>query len=252
MGKYNSAVITNAGQNFFAAAIAGGLDVTFTTMQTSTTVYTDTDVIMGLTSLTNVRQTANITGTGVYNDNVVQVTAQFTNNGVNTEYAINTIGIFAQVNSQTPVLVAVVTATDADIMPVQDNNSPSAFAYNIQFVIQNASSFTVTINDAGTVTVAQLDQWYKDRLNRYINLTVPIVGWTGSLPYKVDVLVAGITAESVPFAEINYPASINRQGKKNIDKAANLLTRMTTGAGKITFEAVAVPTTQIPLALRGY
>jgi len=252
MGKYNSAVVTAAGQNFFASAIAGGNQVTFTKMQTSTTVYTDPDAILSLTELTNVQQTTDITGTGVYNGNVVQVTAQFTNQGVAQEYSINTIGIFAKVGSGSEVLVAVVTATTADIMPVEDNISPSAFAYNIQFVIQNASTLQVTVNDAGTVTVAQLDQYFRDRLNQLTYLTVPTTGWaTGVLPYTVDVLVAGITANSVPFAEINYPDAVNKTGKKNIDKAANLLTHMVTGAGKITFEAVQVPTTAIPLALRG-
>lgn len=253
MGKYNAAVITTAGQNFFASAIAGGNEVTFTTMQTSTTTYTQTQA-QSLTSLTNVKQTTNITASGVYNNNVVQVTAMFNNDSVTAEYSINTIGVYAQVGSNTPVLVAVVTATQADVMPVQDPNSPSAFAYNLQMIIQNASSLTVTVTSAGTVTVAQLKQQLYDQINVLTNITVPITGWqTSSLPYTVDVLVAGYTANTVPIdPTVNYPTACTVAQKKAIDKAANCLTRLITGAGKVTIEAVKVPATPVPITLRGF
>ena len=254
MGKYNSAVITTAGQNFFASAIAGGNEVIFTTAQTSTTVYSNMSTILALTSLTNVKQTADITGSGVYNNNVVQVTMMFNNDSVATAYLINTLGISAKVSGGSPVLVAVITADTADEMPVADPVSPSAFAYNVQMVIQNASSLTVTVTSTGTVTVAQLDQYLYDKLNVLTNITIPTAGWnTGSLPYTVDVLVAGYTANTVPIdPTINYPSACTKAQKRTIDKAANLLTRMITGAGKVTVEAVEVPTTAIPITLRGF
>lgn len=254
MGKYNTAYVTTAGQNLFAQAIAGESEVQFTTAQTSTTVYSNPDAIIALTSLTNVKQTTDITSAGVYNNNLVQVTMMFNNDNVTAEYSINTIGVYAQLSGGSPVLAVVVTATEADVMPVADPNSPSAFAYNIQLIVQNASSMSVTVTSAGTVTVAQLNQYLYDRLNIFTNITVPITGWnTAALPYTVDVLVAGYTADTVPLdPTINYPTACTQAQKKAIDKAANCLTRLRTGAGKVTIEAVKVPSTPVPITLRGF
>lgn len=254
MGKYNTAYVTTAGQNLFAQAIAGGTEVKFTTAQTSTTVYSNPDAIVALTSLTNVKQTTDITSAGVFNNNLVQVAMMFNNDEVSAEYAINTIGIYAQLTGGSPTLVIVVTATEADVMPVADPNSPSAFAYNVQIIVSNASSMTVTVSSAGTVTIAQLNEEFYNRLNVLTNITVPTTGWnTTALPYTVDILVAGYTADTVPIdPTVNYPTACTRAQKKAIDKAANLLTRLITGAGKVTIEAVAVPTTAVPITLRGF
>lgn len=159
MGKYNGAVITTAGQNFFAAAIAGGRAVTFTTMVSSSYAYPATAELQSLTSLQDVVQTVDISYAGVYNNNVVQVSARFDNTNVLSDYLINTLGLYAQVGSDSPVLVAVVTAVTPDQMPAEDPESPSAFIYNVQMIIDNASQIQVTVNPAGTVNVDQLSQY---------------------------------------------------------------------------------------------
>lgn len=159
MGKYNGAVITTAGQNFFASAIAGGQAVTFTTMVSSSYAYPATAELQSLTSLQDVVQTVDISYAGVYNNNVVQVSARFDNANVLSAYLINTLGLYAQVGSDSPVLVAVITAVTPDQMPAEDPESPSAFIYNVQMTIDNASQIQVTVNPAGTVNVDQLRQY---------------------------------------------------------------------------------------------
>ena len=159
MGKYNGAVITTAGQNFFASAIAGGQAVTFTTMVSSSYAYPATAELRSLTSLQDVVQTVDISYAGVYNNNVVQVSARFDNTNVLSDYLINTLGLYAQVGSDSPVLVAVITAVTPDQMPAKDPESPSAFIYNVQMIIDNASQIQVTVNPAGTVNVDQLSQY---------------------------------------------------------------------------------------------
>lgn len=159
MGKYNGAVITTAGQNFFASAIAGGQAVTFTTMVSSSYAYPATAELQSLTSLQDVVQTVDISYAGVYNNNVVQVSARFGNTDVLSAYLINTLGLYAQVGSDSPVLVAVITAVTPDQMPAEDPESPSAFIYNVQMTIDNASQIQVTVNPAGTVNVDQLRQY---------------------------------------------------------------------------------------------
>lgn len=157
MGKYNGAVITAAGQNLIAQAIAESKTVTFTTAQASSHVYPSTTNFEALTVLTDVEKTVDINYAGVYSDTVVQVSARFGNDGVDTAYLINTLGFFAQLDSDTPILFAVSTAVTPDQMPVFDADNPSAFIYNMQMTVQNADSINLSVNPAGTVTVDQLN-----------------------------------------------------------------------------------------------
>lgn len=158
MGKYNSAIITNEGVNMFASAVGGGETVTFMTMQASSHAYPSSTDFTALTSLQDVEATVNVNYAGVYNNNVVQVSARFDNDGVTTAYLINTLGLFAKLGNGTPKLVAVISAVTPDQMPVYDANNPSAFIYNVQCTVQNASSIAVSVNPAGTVTVEQFNE----------------------------------------------------------------------------------------------
>lgn len=157
MGKYNGAVITTAGQNLIAQAIAESKTVTFTTAQASSHAYPSSTDFEALTALTDVEKTVDINYAGVYSDTVVQVSARFDNNGVETAYLINTLGFFAQLGTDTPILFAVSTAVTPDQMPVFDADNPSAFIYNMQMTVQNADSINLSVNPAGTVTVEQLN-----------------------------------------------------------------------------------------------
>lgn len=169
MGKYNSAIITTEGINMFASAIGGGDTVTFMTMQASSHAYPSTTDFMSLTSLQDVEATVNVNYAGVYNTNVVQVSARFDNDGVSTAYLINTLGLFAKLGNGEPKLVAVVTAVTPDQMPVYDANNPSAFIYNLQCTVQNAGSMAVSVNPAGTVTVEQFNEEMATKLGRTDN-----------------------------------------------------------------------------------
>ena len=169
MGKYNSAIITTEGINMFASAIGGGDTVTFMTMQASSHAYPSTTDFMSLTSLQDVKATVNVNYAGIYNTNVVQVSARFDNDGVSTAYLINTLGLFAKLGNGEPKLVAVVTAVTPDQMPVYDANNPSAFIYNLQCTVQNAGSMAVSVNPAGTVTVEQFNKEMATKLGRTDN-----------------------------------------------------------------------------------
>ena len=157
MGKYNGAVITTAGQNLIAQAIAESKTVTFTTVQASSHVYPSSTDFEALAALTDVEKTVDINYAGVYSDTVVQVSARFDNDGVDTAYLINTLGFFAQLDTDTPILFAVSTAVTPDQMPVFDADNPSAFIYNMQLTVQNADSINLSVNPAGAVTVEQLN-----------------------------------------------------------------------------------------------
>lgn len=178
MGVYNATVITTAGQNLIASAIAGGDSISFSSVKTSTHVYPAGTSLQNLTTLSDVKQSVEPTGVDVYNNNVVQVSARVSNFQVATAYLINTIGLFGKVGSGEETLVAVLTAITPDEMPVFDSDSPSAFIFNIQMTIQNANEIVFEVNDAGTATVADLNRVAQP----FTGATASAAGHVGRVP----------------------------------------------------------------------
>lgn len=155
MGLYNGAVITSAGQNLLAQAISG-TELSWTVMRASSVAIPEGTDLTTLTALTGIEQTTGITDSSVYGSNVVQVSARFSNTGISEAYLMETIGIYGQVAGGSETLIAVMTAETPDEMPVYDQDSPSAFIFNVQMSVQNANSLTMVVNDTGTATVADL------------------------------------------------------------------------------------------------
>lgn len=155
MGLYNGAVITAAGQNLLAQAISG-TELIWTAMRASSVAIPEGTDLTTLTALTGIEQTAGITDASVYGSNVVQVSARFSNTGIDTAYLMRTIGIYGQVTAGSETLIAVMTAETPDEMPAYDQDSPSAFIFNVQMSVQNANTITMVVNDTGTATVADL------------------------------------------------------------------------------------------------
>jgi hypothetical protein len=71
---------------------------------------------------------------------------------------METVGIYGQVTGGSETLIAVMTAETPDEMPVYDQDSPSAFIFNVQMSVQNANNLTMVVNDTGTATVADLNR----------------------------------------------------------------------------------------------
>lgn len=92
----------------------------------------------------------------VFNDTMLQVSSRFDNSRVTGAYFIQTIGLFAKLGDGDPVLFEVAQAITPDEMPAQSAVAPSAFVYNMQVTIQQASQLTVTVNPAGTATVQDI------------------------------------------------------------------------------------------------
>jgi hypothetical protein len=156
MGAYKAAIVTQGGQNLIAQALAGDKTLAFTSAKTSEHIYPVGTNITALTGLQDIMQSAQISSSKVLNDTAVQVSVRFDNDGVTQQYRINTIGVYAQPEEGQEILFAVIQAVTPDEMPVQSEVSPSAFIYNIQFAVRNASQITLLVNPAGVATLQDI------------------------------------------------------------------------------------------------
>ena len=182
MGKYNGAVVTTAGEGVIAQALRG-TKLTWTKMRTSS-VAVAASGIKALTALTGGEQTTDITDASVYSDNIVQVSARFSSQGVAAAYLIQTVGIYGQLAGGSETLIAVMTAVTPDEMPVYDADAPSAFIFTNHLTVQDAASVTMEVSDAGTATVADL-QRKLDKAGGDLSDTVAATATASSAAYPI-------------------------------------------------------------------
>lgn len=156
MGVYRAAIVTENGQNLIAQALANEKPLIFTSAKTSSYSYPVGTDVPALTGLQDVVQSVPPFDSKVLGGNVAQVSVRFDNDGVDQTYRIETIGLYAKIEGGAETLFSVTQATTPDEMPVQSDISPSAYIYNIQHTVQNASQITLTVNPAGTATVQDI------------------------------------------------------------------------------------------------
>lgn len=184
---------------------------------------------------------------------MIQISARFDNSEVEQEYLIQTIGIYAQAEGDSPVLFAVLQATSPDQMPPSSNISPSAFIYNIQITVQRASQITVSVNPAGAASIQDLEN-LKDEIRRIIPVTLTAVGWSGSAaPYTQSASAAGITEADNPILVSMLADGADLDTQKAYSKAFGIVASGTavTGNGTVTFKAYKKPETEIVVGLKG-
>lgn len=153
MGVYKAAVVTESGQNLIAQAFTSEKKLIFTSAKTSSYSYPAGTNISALTGLQDVVQSVIPSGTKTIGGNVAQVTVRFDNDSIDQAYLIQAIGLYAKIEDGEETLFSVTQATVPDEMPVHSEVSPSAYIYNIQSTVQNASQITITVNPTGAASV---------------------------------------------------------------------------------------------------
>lgn len=148
MATFNPITITNAGEGILAQAVAGDDTLTFTAVSSSSDEVSGD--LKNITELQNVRQTVTPV-IAILEDNTIQLSAVFSNSGLEQGYEVNTLGIYAKIGSEAPILFAVATATDPDTVPAQNPISPSNFYYQFNIAITDDSNITVSVPEEGSL-----------------------------------------------------------------------------------------------------
>lgn len=154
MGVYSNAVITQNGQAYIAAALAGDITLTFTHMAISDHAYPAGTDLSELTSITSVQMTVEPASVWVQDD-VVGVRALFSNETVSTAYYIQTVGVYAS-DGTTEVLFSVSSATTPDEMPAYSGVAPSSFIFTVQESISSASTMSISVTTSGVATAVDI------------------------------------------------------------------------------------------------
>lgn len=201
MGVYGKAIITTAGRNLIAQALAGNESVRFTELKTSDYKYASTASLDALTDIPNVKQTTDITSALVTANSNVKVSAMIRNSGLTAAYYINTIGIYGNTPGFSDTLIAVISAVTGDLVPAY-SGAPYSFVFDVNLIIQNASNLNVSVNDAGVATVADLNALWEKAYDVYI--TNEVSGDVVTFPDGADMIpMKSVSVNFLPVQSFN-------------------------------------------------
>lgn len=184
MAEFNKLTITNKGQALMAKMIAGVNKVEFTKISTSTNIYTESQ-ILALTSLANVKQSANISKITRTNDVAVKVEAAIENSKLTAGYKINSVGLYAKDPDNEEILYAVASVETSDkgaYMPPYNGITVSGAYFKLTITVSNADSVNLTVDASAVATVGDIQE-----LQNQIADLQAFIGYSDDDIYGVEV-----------------------------------------------------------------
>lgn len=182
MAEFSKLVITNKGQALIAKMIAGTGNIDFTKICTSSTQYTENQLV-GLTSLSNVKQTSLISKVTRTNEVAIKVEAAFTNTDLTAGYYMRTIGLYAVDPDIGEILYAVTIETSGNCyMPPYNGVTVSGAYVQLVTTVGNAESVSLEVDAAAVATIGDIKE-----LQEQIADLEAFVGYTDADIYGVEV-----------------------------------------------------------------
>ena len=182
MAEFSKLVITNKGQALIAKMIAGKGNIDFTKICTSSTQYTENQLV-GLTSLSNVKQTSLISKVTRTNEVAIKVEAAFTNTDLTAGYYMRTIGLYAVDPDIGEILYAVTIETSGNCyMPPYNGVTVSGAYVQLVTTVGNAESVSLEVDAAAVATIGDIKE-----LQEQIADLEAFVGYTDADIYGVEV-----------------------------------------------------------------
>ncbi len=152
MGSFYSAVMTNAGAELLAQALAGTATLEFTSMKTGNGTYDaserTTAALQERTALKSLKQSFEFTGSATLSDTGIALTAIITNADVVEGYYINEVGIYcrnAQVAGSEPILYSIAVAEVADYLPPYNGSAPTTITQSYYVTVSNSANVQIIV-----------------------------------------------------------------------------------------------------------
>lgn len=182
MAEYSKFYLTNSGQALVAKMIAGTGDIEFTKVCSSSTQYTESQLV-ALTALTNIKQTSLVSKVTRTNEVAIKVEAAYTNRDITTGYYMRTLGLYAADPDRGEILYGVTIETSGNCyMPPYNGVTVSAAYIQLYTTVGNASNVSLEVSPGAFATIGDIQQ-----LEAEIADLKAFVGYTESDIYGIEV-----------------------------------------------------------------
>ena len=168
MANYIGFVLTNAGRNLLARAVANETKINFTKLEIGNGYNSGDDKL--LTQLVNKKNEYRL-NTLKKNNNQVDLTFVITNrkedgtSAIDTAYKISELGVFAKDDAGTEILYAYNKGTDGDYIPAYSGNNLVEIENKISIVVDEAATVTGIIDGSLTYLTKE------EAANTYVKIT---------------------------------------------------------------------------------
>jgi hypothetical protein len=115
----------------------------------------------------------------------------------------------------------------------------SADTVNLDDITIYAEEGDIFSADDINETNAAVNELYEEyaegisRANRYVEINLPVSGWSATAPYIQTVSVPGMLASDRPVPGLVYPDNLTEALQAQIDKSANMITTIETLDSKV-------------------
>lgn len=182
MAEYSKFYLTNNGQALLAKMIAGTGDIEFTKVCSSSTQYTESQLV-ALTALTNIKQTSLVSKVTRTNEVAIKVEAAYTNRDITAGYYMRTLGLYAVDPDEGEILYGVTIETSGNCyMPPYNGVTVSAAYIQLYTTVGNASNVSLEVSPGAFATIGDIQE-----LEAEIADLKAFVGYTDGDIYGVEV-----------------------------------------------------------------
>jgi len=154
MADFSKLIITDAGKRLLNLKLNSQQELSFTEMAMSECKY-DMDTLPGLTSLEGIQQRAGIRKIS-RKENSIQIDSVFLNSDLEKGYFANTLGVYACLGADEPVLFAVAAEqVSAAYMP-RKSRTLSGIEIKLKITLENAENITIQMDQSAMATVGDV------------------------------------------------------------------------------------------------
>lgn len=228
MSAFATSILTDAGWDQLASALAGG-NLDFVRMEAGDGTVVDDNEIMGMTALKN--KIMDIPITSYSDDGKGQLTliGTLSSKNVTTAFWFRELGVIATVGSGPETLYAASNSYAlADYIP--DSTNPAVVIQNLEIVVKidRATNVTVNLSLGANVTAENIGPatvgagWFRDKLNNILNFKRFVSTVSVKISETTDTIRAdAIIPPAIPVGcMMDYPSMTPPTGWLNCDGAA--------------------------------
>ena len=170
MATFKRATITEKGKNLISRALANETKISFTKVESTDFLYSDTIDITKVLLIDNPVQSVNISEITRKNERIT-LRIIFSNENVSNTYKINALGVYAEDDNNNEILFALLVSDNPDTIEKKQGQTATAVTIDLIFELSDATNVNLEVNNNAVTTVQMFNSFKTNVEKNYIKNT---------------------------------------------------------------------------------
>lgn len=171
MAYFSKLCVTDAGKHLLNLKLNSERELSLTEMAMSEKKY-DVALLKGLTELEDVRQRTGIRKMSI-EGHMIRANALFLNSELEEGYYANTLGVYARLGEEPPVLFAVATEQAHGAYMPRQSQTLSGMEIKLKLTLENADQITIQMDSSAMATVGDVLELESEMENHMCDIDNP-------------------------------------------------------------------------------